>query len=104
MTIGEHRFESFIDIFGGLIGKPGNDSSPGKSLWIGCQHYDRHRAASRQAGHEYLLSVGAEFPDGVFDHLMNRKRFAITPCCVTRQKPGEAILRVVRELLFRINN
>src|SRR5580698_6874450 len=104
MTIGEHCFESFIDIFGAPIGKPSNDSSARKSPWIGCYHYDRHGAASRQAGHEYLLWVGAEFADGVFDNLMNRKRFAVTPCCVLRQKPGEAVLRVVSELLLRINN
>src|SRR5205807_9840591 len=100
----EHGFESLLNVPGAAVGQSGNNGPAGKKFGVCREHNRSHGAAGREAGHEYFASVGTTRPNGVVDHLLNRKRLAVPARDVARQKPRKATLGIVDVLLLRINN
>src|SRR6185312_7064693 len=104
VLIGKHRFECLLDGSGGSIRKSGNEGTAGKNLGIGGQHHSGHGGAGGQSGYEHAPTVHPKVLNGMFHHLLDGKRFAVSPPGVARQEPRKTILGIVRLLLLRIEN
>src|SRR5258706_12646725 len=59
---------------------------------------------AEKARHKHLAAVDGEFHDGAVDHPTDRERFAAIARGIAWQEPGEAVLRIVRRLLFGIDD
>ena len=85
----------------GAIGQARNDGPPGKHFGVEGKHDGRHRASGRQAGDEYPTPIDTVIDDGFFDHLPNRKWFALIAPAVLGLKPIETAIGIVGALLLR---
>ena len=95
-----HTLECLLHGRSGTIGESRNDRPTGKYFGIAGKHVGRHRAAGRQPGDEDPTPIDTVIDDRFFDHLPNRKRFALVAPAVLGLKPVKTTIGIVGPLLL----
>gem|GEM_PF-5556054 len=97
----QHAPERLLQVARGAIRQSGDDCTGGKKLWITSQHNRSHRATRREPSDKDPFWSHSQLIGHFLDHLRDRGRFSPTTPGVSRQKPVERSVRVVRSLLLR---
>ena len=95
-----HGLKGLLHVPGRTVGQARDDGPSGEHVGIGREHGRGHCPAGGQPNDEDAPAIDAMVPDHPLDHLPDRERLAVVALGIGRQKPVEAVVRIVGALLL----